>query len=223
MAKIGVVDRESGQGIDPDALYLSKSANASIPLTPQNAPPTHVEGLLWYDNVDKCLTVFNDEAEVSQCIGREIYARVYNGTGSDITNGKLVYISGAFSGRPTISLASANTKDTSRFLGMATHDIETACYETLAANAPSSSVASASVMGLINNITGSLAYYNGAEMTAKNGGIATVDNGFTLFTHASAPWTGYGTEVIAINGAITTTERQKLERNQGKFYGIAVQ
>jgi hypothetical protein len=159
-------------------------------------------------------------------LGNDVYCCVYGGDIYKLPvlrNPISIFAVGATTGSSGLGrLISATGLTNAIMLGRDSANFATACYETLAANAPSSSVASASVMGLINNITGSIAYYNGAEMTAKNGGIATVDNGFTLFTHASAPWTGYGTEVIVVNSAISTTDRQKIERNQGKLYGITV-
>ena len=123
---------------------ISLGSVESVQLAPQLTPPAYTEGLFYYDDNDKCFVAYNDEADVSQCIGRETFARVYNDSGSDIADGKLVYISGAFSGKPKVELAQANLRDTSRFLGMATHSIEDGTYGYI------------TVRGVVNNLDTSL-------------------------------------------------------------------
>lgn len=95
----------------------------SIPFEP-TAAPAHSEGLVFYDEGDKSLTYYNDEAEVSMNLGREMWVRVRNDSGATITNGKVVYINDAQGQLPTIRLARANAEATSRVIGIATHDIE---------------------------------------------------------------------------------------------------
>lgn len=89
--------------------------------------PAHSEGLIFYDNVNKALAVYNDEAEITLQVGQEVYFRAKNNTGSTITNGSVVYISGGDANLPTIALANANASASSLpTIGIATHDIETA-------------------------------------------------------------------------------------------------
>jgi len=57
-------------------------------------------------------------------VGREMWIRVRNNSGSTIANGKVVYLSGATGQTPTIALARADSLATSRVIGVATHDIE---------------------------------------------------------------------------------------------------
>lgn len=96
----------------------------TIQLSPQ-AAPSHNEGLLWYDSTEKALSYYNDEVDVTINVGQENVVRVRNTTGVTITNGSAVYISGATGANlPNISLAQANALDTSRCIGLATHDIE---------------------------------------------------------------------------------------------------
>jgi len=95
----------------------------SIPFTVTTAP-AHSEGTVYYDSTDHSLTYYVDEADVSMNIGREMWIRVRNDTGSTIANGKVVYLSGATGQTPTIALARANALATSRVIGIATHDIE---------------------------------------------------------------------------------------------------
>jgi hypothetical protein len=96
---------------------------SSIPFDPATAP-AHSEGKLYYDETDHSLTYYTEEPEVSMNIGREMWVRVRNNTGSTIANGKVVYLSGATGQTPTIALARADSLTTSRVIGIATHDIE---------------------------------------------------------------------------------------------------
>lgn len=96
---------------------------SSIPFEPVTAP-SHAEGLVFYDTDDKSLTYYNDEADVSMNLGREMWVRVRNDSGSTIANGKVVYINDAQGQLPTIRLARADAEATSRVIGIATHDVE---------------------------------------------------------------------------------------------------
>lgn len=95
---------------------------SDVPFLPV-AAPVHSEGLLFYDSTDKSLTYYNDEADVSMNIGREMWVRVRNNSGAQISNGKVVYINDALGQLPTIRLARADSATTSRVIGIATHDI----------------------------------------------------------------------------------------------------
>ena len=95
---------------------------SDVPFEPI-AAPAYSEGLVFYDSTDKSLTYYNDEADVSMNIGRELWVRVRNDSGSAILNGKVVYINDAVGQLPTIRLARADSATTSRVIGIATHDI----------------------------------------------------------------------------------------------------
>ena len=88
-------------------------------------PPTYAEGILFYDNNEKTITIYNDQNGVSQQIGRELWSRSCNNNGSTITNGKVVYISGIDTGCPEVSLANAKYYEKSRIIGVTTQDILT--------------------------------------------------------------------------------------------------
>lgn len=90
--------------------------------------PAHQEGRIFYDTTNKALAVYNDEADVTLQVGQEQWARVYNNTGSTVTNGTPVYISGASLDTPTIALADASSATAFDVVGLATHDIENNSY-----------------------------------------------------------------------------------------------
>jgi len=85
--------------------------------------PTHREGRIFYDDINKTLAVYNNESDVTLQLGQEIYIRATNSTASQIDNGSLVFIDGAVAGIPTIDLARADSPSTTGVIAMATHDI----------------------------------------------------------------------------------------------------
>lgn len=87
--------------------------------------PTYAEGNVYWNSTDKTLDIQNDISDVTLQVGQEFLLRVYNDSGSTITNGQVVYISGTFgvNDRPTIALADASDTVKSKAAGLATHDI----------------------------------------------------------------------------------------------------
>jgi hypothetical protein len=86
--------------------------------------PTWSEGLLFYDNTKKALSYYNEDHEVTLNIGQETVIRVYNNSGSTISNGVAVYPTGAVVGNITIGLADASVKAKCRLIGVTTSTIE---------------------------------------------------------------------------------------------------
>ena len=86
--------------------------------------PAYLEGRIFYDAENHCVTVYNDESEISLQVGQEEYIRIRNNTGSTISNGKAVYITGAQGQHTTVDLATASGELQSEAVGIATHDIE---------------------------------------------------------------------------------------------------
>ena len=90
------------------------------------AAPDHLEGRVFYDNVDKTLALYNDEEDITLQIGLEQWLRAQNESGSSSTDGKIVRINGANGGMPTVEFAQANiVTDATSLIGVATHDIVT--------------------------------------------------------------------------------------------------
>jgi hypothetical protein len=91
-----------------------------------DATPSYNEGTIFYDNQNKTLAVYNDEADITLQVGQEQYVRVRNNTTGTISNGQVVYINGSQGGTgPTVDLAMATGEATSQVIGLATHDIGT--------------------------------------------------------------------------------------------------
>ena len=113
-----------------DILAGTEISLDSIQWNPAFTKPAHSEGLSFYDQDEHTLAIYNDEADVTHQLGQEGYVRVYNNTGSTITNGQAVYIVEAegVEGRPSVGLARADAEATSGVVGLATHDIETSTF-----------------------------------------------------------------------------------------------
>lgn len=87
--------------------------------------PSHSEGRLFYDKAFGALGFYNEESDITLQIGQEEYIRAYNDTGSTITNGTPVYLTGESGATPTVAVARADsTFVKSQAVGIATHDIE---------------------------------------------------------------------------------------------------
>lgn len=87
------------------------------------APSIHSEGQMYWDTNDKTLNIQSDIDGVTLNVGSEFFIRVRNNTGSTITNGSIVYVTGSISSNPTVALADASDTNKVGVLGMATHDI----------------------------------------------------------------------------------------------------
>lgn len=87
--------------------------------------PAHSEGQLWYSSDTQTFSAHIDRSSVTLNIGEENWIRVFNNTGSTISNGDVVYISGfdSNSGHPQAALAKADSFSTSNVAGVATEDI----------------------------------------------------------------------------------------------------
>jgi len=92
-----------------------------IDLNTAPSKPTNVEGRLFYDNDQKALSYYN-ESNMTLQIGQESVVRVWNNTGSTISDGKAVYINGSSSsnGFPSIALANSAIYDSSEVIGLTT-------------------------------------------------------------------------------------------------------
>ena len=85
----------------------------------------HAEGQVHWDADDGTISVGMPGGFVEMQVGQEMMLRARNTTGSEIGNGKVVYISGASGNKPTIALAdaSAGLYPSGAAMGVATEDI----------------------------------------------------------------------------------------------------
>ena len=117
---------EIGQDVATDAsvTFRNITTNGSIDFKPDSATsPAYTEGRLFYSDEYKALTYRNDIPDVALQIGLENWIRVYNNTGSVITNGTPVYVTGVVGETPTVAPSDATTEPKAYVIGVATHDI----------------------------------------------------------------------------------------------------
>lgn len=87
-------------------------------------PSTQAEARVLWDDGDGTISVGLKGGNVNLSIGQEEVVRVYNGTGSTLTDGQVVYITGAQGQRPSVALAKADSESTSAYvLGVVTEPI----------------------------------------------------------------------------------------------------
>ena len=84
---------------------------------------SQVAGRVYYNDKYKALSVYNDISGSSLQLGHEDWTRVYNNSGSTITSGTPVYITGATGETFTVAPADATTETKAKVLGIVTHDI----------------------------------------------------------------------------------------------------
>jgi len=110
-------------------------------------------------------------------------------------------------------LLSATGSSDALVMGRDSGNFATSAYAVPTADAPAQAVSSPAIMSATNTGSTLQPYFNGTALTAEAGGIATVDNGFTLLSHVSNNWVGGVSEVIVLQGtpATDTATRQKIE------------
>jgi hypothetical protein len=86
-------------------------------------PTPHTEGTVYWDSSDHTLNMMSDKVGSTLQIGQENWVRVVNKTGVTLTDGQVVYISGAQGNRPTAALAAGNSVNADKTIGVVTTDI----------------------------------------------------------------------------------------------------
>ena len=137
--------------------------------TPQNPTPSQVEGRVFYHDEYKALTVYNDITGSSLQLGHEEWVRVYNNSGSTISNGTPCRPTGAFGESQTVAPADATSASGARVLGLATHDIPNNSYGVL------------TVRGLASGFDTSGLNAGGPVWLAADGSLTTTAPTFPYF------------------------------------------
>lgn len=113
---LGNMAFQNKEGISVDLIKLNTAA--------ATAGTGQAVGALAWDDVTGTAVVTLKGGNVDLQIGQEIVARVYNDSGVTLTDGNIVYISGAQGNRIAVKLANANSEATSAgTLGMVTESI----------------------------------------------------------------------------------------------------
>ena len=97
----------------------------TVDLITTNPNPAYKEGLIFYDQEKKAVSYYNDEADITVNVSRELIVKIYNNGASTLLNGTVVKLDGGVvSDIPTAIRAQADTVLNARSLGVCTHDIE---------------------------------------------------------------------------------------------------
>lgn len=104
----------SGGTVGNSSPYLNFTATTA---------PTYTAGRVWYDSDIASLSYYNDTTNNIVRIGYQLQQQARNSTGSTITKGQVVYISGSTGQIGNIILAQANSYAASQVIGVANQDI----------------------------------------------------------------------------------------------------
>ena len=107
------------------AWYSTKTVDQYLDFTPQDEATTHVEGRVYYDNIEKTLSVQSEIEGTTLNIGQEQYMKVINNTGVLIDEGTAVRADNvdAIAELAQIVPALADTIEHARILGVVTNPI----------------------------------------------------------------------------------------------------
>ena len=113
---------QNGTVTQDDNGNLANVNSVGFDTTPAGTLPT-AAGSMYWDSGNGTPSIVLD-ADVTLQLGQEQLCLVYNGTGSTITNGSIVAVTGAQGQRPSVALADADSESLSaNTLGIATEDI----------------------------------------------------------------------------------------------------
>ena len=194
-------EMDAADALKADITYVD--APEKLTFVPQDPNPAHAEGNLFYDDGRKALSYQCDVNGVTINLAQEIITRVFNDSGSTITNGQVVQGSGvdATTGLPTVSLAQANTLDDSIALGMATHNI------------PNGAIGIVTAFGAVNDVDTSLMVIGNPIYLSD-----TVPGGLTQVIPDIATVIGTPTIIDAATGSILV----RLRSNVSLPIGVAI-
>lgn len=147
--------------LEDDVSTARLSVNNYIQFATGQEDLTHSEGKLWYHDEYKTLTMHSDISDASLQLGLEQWVRVYNNSGSTITNGTPCRPTGVNGEQQTVAPADATSPSKARVLGVATHDIPNATSGFL------------TVRGLVSGVNTEGLTPGGPVWLAANGSLTT--------------------------------------------------
>lgn len=178
--------------------YLSNPIDVAVFNTAYSPTGGEATGTLYYDINNDTLSVVLSSGVVQQ-VGEETFVLARNTTGSTISNGACVYVSGATGNKPTITLASNTSLSSHKTIGLATQDIT------------NNSNGRVTTFGLVRDIDTS-AYVEGDELwVGSTAGTLTATEptapshkvrvGFVLRAHATQ-----GVILVSVQDGISISE-----------------
>lgn len=184
-------------------------------------------GEIHWDAANGCPAYDSDVANVTNQIGQETHLKVYNGTGSPIPNGAVVYIMGIDPDNihPSVALAIANTYHASRVIGVVTATIPDGSHgvvtrDGIVNNLDTSSYTSGDRLYLSSSIAGAMTLTaptdgdfpvmvgNVCRVDATQGSIVVehIANEYTAETTQKTGWSQFGMCTLSfVDGALGAT------------------
>ena len=179
-------------GSDPDAAWIDFVAT--------DTKPAFAAGRLFWDTDDECLSFYGAATDTINQVGQEMWIHVKNPGVATLTNGSVVYMTHPDTGKePYAYLAQADASDTSRVIGVCTHDI------------PPDSTGIATIFGLVRDVNtdgmtpGEKVYLSATvpgsfSMTVPPAPATSMLVGYVMKAHATA---GVIYVRLQLNGALT--------------------
>lgn len=112
-----------GDGFKDQSVALIPSQFNFIRLNLGYTPPSHIEGLIFYDNENKTISLMTSVPGVVLQIGQEQYLRARNDQGAQINNGQAIYISGSAGDIANVKLAKADAMPMVCAVALATENV----------------------------------------------------------------------------------------------------
>ena len=122
--RVGILTSTPNYTLDVNGEIGTKSLYFDETYYNTNTTPSAVGSMYW-DDGEGCPIVILKGGAVAHRIGQELLARVYNGTGSQLTHGQVVYITGSQGNRISVELANNTQESTSSVtFGVVTETIQ---------------------------------------------------------------------------------------------------
>ena len=112
-------------GTYPDSVTINKNMSNVDYIVFNNTNPTYsaTASLIFYDKDEEALGYFSDGLSTPAHIGRDLFLRAYNVSGTTISTGQAVHVNGATDSLPTIVLSLSNPDLNATVNGVASADI----------------------------------------------------------------------------------------------------
>lgn len=113
---------------DANGQLVATEIDEYLDFNTASSNPSHSEGRLFYDQTRDSIAYYNSNSDLTIHTGQDTVLRVYNDTGSTITAGSPVYLTGETGAVPTIAKASATSEAASMAVGILPSDIANSAY-----------------------------------------------------------------------------------------------
>ena len=113
---------------DANGQLVATEIDEYLDFNTASSNPSHSEGRLFYDQSRDSIAYYNSNSALTIHTGQDTVLRVYNDTGSTITAGSPVYLTGETGAVPTIAKASATSEAASMAVGVLPSDIANSGY-----------------------------------------------------------------------------------------------